>query len=317
MTHFKKFMSASLFVFGIPVFSFAVPASVSFPTAVNSGAGSNTSLNWSGYASTQGAFTSITGSWTVPAVAAASSTMADATWVGIGGISSSDLIQAGTQAITDLSGSVAYQAWYELLPDDMQTIASLPVRAGDSMTASLTQTASGVWQIALNDRTTGGTYTTNVNYHSSLSSAEWIEEMPTANIGRLALDNFGIVSFTGGSVTQNGSTTATIAQSGGSVLTMVTNGGTVLASPSALGSDGASFTVTRTSANALPSGGYHTSHAYVGGSHWHVGVSVNGYGHKSESSSPSSMVDPSSFFPWVRVFRNFQSQFQVRFERFR
>src|SRR5580692_4075887 len=48
---------------------------------------SNTSaLNWSGYVATDGTYTSVSGSWTVPTVTNASGDVADATWVGIGGV---------------------------------------------------------------------------------------------------------------------------------------------------------------------------------------------------------------------------------------
>ena len=54
----------------------------------------------------------------------------DATWVGIGGVTSNDLIQAGTQAIIQ-KGQTSYEAWYELLPG-YQTIIPLTINAGDS-----------------------------------------------------------------------------------------------------------------------------------------------------------------------------------------
>src|SRR5438445_9051939 len=65
----------------------------------------SSSSNWSGYAANGGTFTSVTATWTVPTVSATSSG-ADATWVGIGGLTSNDLLQAGTQAMVDGSGTV-------------------------------------------------------------------------------------------------------------------------------------------------------------------------------------------------------------------
>src|SRR5436309_15315674 len=55
------------------------------------------SRNWSGYVATNKTFTSVTGTWIVPQVTPGSSSAADATWVGIGGLNRSDLIQSGTQ----------------------------------------------------------------------------------------------------------------------------------------------------------------------------------------------------------------------------
>jgi len=253
MQTYKKIIVVAAIVATIPMITLAAQAPISVSNASqfpNSAVNAQTSLNWSGYVADRGTFTSVSGSWIVPDVASASSTMADATWVGIGGVTSENLIQAGTQALTDRRGNVTYEAWYEMLPQDMQTI-ELPIRPGDAMSVSLTETSADVWQVSFIDRTTGATYTTSLNYHSSLSSAEWIEEMPTANIGALPLDNFGSVMFTGGSATENGES-VTIAGSNAKPLTMVTRNGSPLASPSVLGTDGASFAVNR-SAAATPS----------------------------------------------------------------
>src|SRR5438309_1000367 len=64
----------------------------------------NTSHNWSGYAATGGTYTSVSGTWTVPQFNADSQPGVDAAWVGIGGVRSRDLIQAGTQQSVTGSG---------------------------------------------------------------------------------------------------------------------------------------------------------------------------------------------------------------------
>jgi hypothetical protein len=87
------------------------------------------SLNWAGYTATEGSYTSVSGSWVVPEVKNASVGRADAAWVGIGGVESHDLIQAGTQAVVTRRG-VQYQAWYEMLPD-VSIPVPLAVRPGD------------------------------------------------------------------------------------------------------------------------------------------------------------------------------------------
>src|SRR5689334_11284503 len=71
------------------------------------------SLNWSGYAVTGSGITNVHGEWTVPTVNATYPGFSS-TWVGIGGYSSSDLIQAGTEH--DSTGGTDYYAWYEILP---------------------------------------------------------------------------------------------------------------------------------------------------------------------------------------------------------
>jgi hypothetical protein len=232
-------------IFALVAFSFTFTPALAFAAsypALNSNGGAGTSFNWSGYVATKGTFTNVSGSWTVPSVTPSASAQADATWIGIGGVSTSDLIQIGTQEITQ-NGAVSYEAWYELLPT-VSTPISLTVHAGDSITASLQEEQTNQWQLTIRDNTSGQSYSTMVSYTSSLSSAEWIEEMPSDQSGFIPLDNFTSVSFSGLSAVDNG-TTVTPAQANAFSLTMIVNSAYALAIPSALGSDGASFSVSR------------------------------------------------------------------------
>jgi hypothetical protein len=207
------------------------------------------SRNWAGYTATGGTFTAVSGTWTVPTVSAGRTAAADATWVGIGGVSASDLIQAGTDA-TVQSGRVIYTAWVELLPQASQPVP-LVVRAGDTVSVAITQQSRDTWQILIRDTTTGQSYQKRVTYASSRSSAEWIEEAPA--VGRrtlLRLDNFGTITFTNATTVEDGQQHS-IAQAGGQAITMSSRAGLPAAQPSALGDDGASFSVTRTNA-AVP-----------------------------------------------------------------
>jgi hypothetical protein len=212
--------------------------------------GPGQSQNWAGYAATGGAFMSVSGTWTVPSVNATGSPGADATWVGIGGVQTRDLLQAGTDA-TAVGGQVRYTAWIETLPQPSTTVP-LTVSPGDSMSVSISQQAGNTWHIAMQDRTTGQQYQTDVAYNSSQSSAEWIEEAPVGGRRVVPLDQFGAVQFTHGSAVENGKT-VTIAQAGAQPITLINNGGQPLAQPSALASNGADFKVSRTAA-PTPSG---------------------------------------------------------------
>jgi hypothetical protein len=227
------------------------------PNSANSQIAQNLSRNWAGYVADTGIYTSVTGTWTVPNVSTSSnSAEADATWVGIGGVKDENLIQAGTQAITE-NGQIAYQAWYETLPN-ASTPVSLTVNPGDSVTTTLTETSTNEWLVTIRDNTTGETYSNTLNYSSDNSSAEWIEEMPSDTSGQFVpLDNFGSVAFSSASATidPNGVLADGISENllslGTRTLTMTTqNDGTTLATPSSLGADDASFTVTRTSASS-------------------------------------------------------------------
>jgi hypothetical protein len=215
-------------------------------TAPNVGSNGN-SRNWSGYVSDNGSYTSITGTWTVPQVTSSGHTSTDATWVGIGGVSSNDLIQSGTQNVINPSGQVTTTAFYELLPNGATPITSLTVNPGDSVTITISQQSSGQWLISFKDNTSGQNYKNTVSYNSSLSSAEWIEEAPSNGVSVLPLDNFDSVQFSSGSTTQNG-TQVSILGSNAHAVTMVNAAGQALAIPSTLGNDGASFSVARSSA---------------------------------------------------------------------
>jgi len=209
--------------------------------------GQDVSANWSGYAATGGTYTAVNGTWTVPKFAPESPAGADATWVGIGGVNTRDLIQAGTQQAGSGSGSTQYQAWVETLPQASHPVP-LTVNPGDSISIAINQSpdAQDQWLVNFTNNTTGQTYQVTEHYTSSMSSAEWIEEAPSAARGRqIPLDRFGSVDFTQGSTVKDGQT-QTIADAGAKPITMVARGGTnQTARPSALGADGGSFTVTQ------------------------------------------------------------------------
>ena len=218
--------------------------------ALNVPSSADTSLNWAGYDATGGTFTGVAASWNVPQSATQGSLSADATWVGIGGVTSRDLIQAGTQTVFQ-NGTTSYETWYELLPSTSIQVP-LAVHPGDAVTISISKGSNNEWQISFSDATTGQNYATSVSYQSSLSSAEWVEEMPSDQRGFVSLDNFGNVSFTNAYATENGNR-VTSSGSSADPMTMINGAGQALATPSSLGADGASFTVTRTSVPATSS----------------------------------------------------------------
>ena len=194
--------------------------------------GLNFSNNWAGYIATGGTFTSVSGSWIVPQITA-KGISADATWVGIGGITDNHLIQTGTQAVVNNKGKVSYLAWYEMLPANSQKIP-LTINPGDSVTASIIQQSADQWTISLSDNTTGQNYQITVTYAASLSSAEWIEEMPVRGRSFIPLDNFGSVQFSALLTVKDG-TALTPSQAKAQSIVMVNPGGQVLAQSSALG----------------------------------------------------------------------------------
>ena len=212
----------------------------------------SSSSNWSGYAASGGTFTSVTATWTVPTVTATSSG-ADATWVGIGGLSSNDLIQAGTQAMVDGSGTVEYSSWIEMLPQSSRNVP-LSVSAGDSVTVTIAQQTGNDWLITMKNNTTKGTYSVTVQYSSSNSSAEWVQEAPSVGRGLVSLDQFGTVQFSGASAVRDGKTMS-LSALGAKAITMINGLGQAIAQPSTIATDGSSFTVARTDATSTPQTG--------------------------------------------------------------
>jgi hypothetical protein len=222
------------------------PSSGRQPSQPRVPSGQNTSQNWSGYSASGGVFTSVNATWTVPQFAPDSPAGADAAWVGIGGVNTRDLIQAGTQQTVSGSGSTQYQAWVETLPQASHPVP-LTIHPGDSVTISISQVpqTQDRWLVSFKNNTTVQTYQVTETYTSSMSSADWIQEAPSAARGRqIPLDSFGSIDFSQASAVKDGKT-VTLAAAGGQAITMIGRGGQALAKPSALGSDGASFTVTR------------------------------------------------------------------------
>jgi hypothetical protein len=218
------------------------------PLPSNLAPNASSSRNWSGYVASKGTYTSVTGTWIVPQPSASRTTSAGATWVGIGGAKNHDLIQAGTEESVAGANGVRYSAWIEMLPAASHTVP-LKVNPGDSVTVTITQQSKDNWLITLKNDTTGKSYEAKENYQSSLSSAEWIEEAPSGGRRVYPLDNFGTVSFSNGSAVVDGKTVS-IAATGARAVSMTGSTGRIIAAPSKLGSDGKSFTVTRT--DALP-----------------------------------------------------------------
>ena len=202
-----------------------------------------TSRNWAGYAARGGTFTSVSASWTVPKLGLDSEFGADATWVGIGGLRSRDLIQAGTQQTSSGSGTATYQAWIELLPEVARPVP-VTVLPGDEVSVSVDQQAGDSWLISIANTTSGQSLQRTVQYSSSLSSAEWIEEAPFARRRILPISAFGSVTFANASAVRDGQSLS-LADLGARAISLVDNAGRTLAVPTPLGLDGATFTVAR------------------------------------------------------------------------
>jgi hypothetical protein len=218
---------------GYPMVTGPAPA-----VADNAANAAASSVNWAGYAATgaAGTFTSVSTSWTQPAVTCSATNTFSSFWAGLDGDGSQTVEQTGTEA--DCSGGAAtYAGWYEMFPN-APVFYNNPVDPGDAMSASVVANGGGAFTLTLSDATQGWTQTTHqTSATATLASAEVIAEAPS-NGTVLPLANFGTVSFS--NATANG---APIGNANVSELTMVSAGGTTEATPSAL-TGGTNFTVT-------------------------------------------------------------------------
>ena len=198
----------------------------------------STSTNWSGYATTGGHYTSVSGSWKQPsATCSAGQTAYSSFWVGIDGDTTNTVEQTGTDADCS-SGTPTYYAWYEMYPKFPVNLSN-PVQPGDAISASVTTNGSGSFTLTIADSTQHWSFSTKQSSKKAkLGSAEWIAEAPSGSGGVLPLANFGTVSFS--SCLANG--VAISSNPNVDEIVMQTSGGTVKAQPSGL-SGGTSFSV--------------------------------------------------------------------------
>ncbi len=168
--------------------------------------------NWAGYVASEPGkppvaryFTSVTGTWTVPAAncthtkGAASSTV----WVGLGGYNSRDQEEVGTDSNCSKAKKPSYYAWFELVP--YLSYRAFPkisdkVSPGDTVTGLVKVISPTLVELRLHDRTRGWTFMKKITYSSQdTSTADWIVEAPADCVGYYCheanLANFGKVAM--------------------------------------------------------------------------------------------------------------------------
>ncbi len=167
---------------------------------------SEVSYNWSGYTAqpTGGlSYQDATGTFTVPSFATAQTSCNDpvSTWVGVDGAAGSGyLLQAGVDTSTEdyatstCNKSATYQEpWYEVItptnvaPEQLiltwnaGTLAGQPAKivAGNQVQVTITKapdSTNDVWDVTLQDLTTGGAYAMSTPWAGPGTSAEWVVE---------------------------------------------------------------------------------------------------------------------------------------------
>ncbi len=156
------------------------------------------SSNWSGYVLSGARFTSVSGSFTVPALgitapamsagAPTSSTFCE--WVGIDGYASDPstsppesgrtgartLLQAGIDEVPNGGAKRYIKAWWERYPAGQIPFGGVEAQPGDTVSVSLRQVHRGLWSVSLADLTTKQAGNVTVGYGGAARSAQWIVE---------------------------------------------------------------------------------------------------------------------------------------------
>ncbi len=217
------------------------------PFAVGGVLSTESSLNWAGYATSGGTYSSVTGSWTQPAASCSARAGLAAFWVGLDGYSASDpsVEQIGTDSDCAGKGRPRYYAWFEMYPSALVVLpSSYPVAPGDTLTAAVAVDGSGYLLVLVDaGRWTYGTVQTPPTPAQD-ASAEWIAEAPTSCHGAsctvVKLADFGAVGFAGAEA--DGAPVSSFAYDRIDMATR--NGKKLKASTSSLTPSGSGFTVS-------------------------------------------------------------------------
>jgi hypothetical protein len=206
------------------------------------------STNWSGYADNNAddfVYSSIAGNWTQPLLLCGPGENSLALfWIGLDGLGSSTVEQAGT-AGECYEGASYYFTWWEMYPSNNLEVVGDAVHSGDSISASVTD-VGGSYDLTVTDTSTPSNSFTTTQTCSSCtnSSAEWIVEAASSSTGAIQpLSDFGSWTVTDATVAA-GSDSGNISTFQYDVLTMVTSAGAVQVEPSALSDSGGGFTAT-------------------------------------------------------------------------
>ncbi|KAH8588491.1 peptidase A4 family-domain-containing protein [Bisporella sp. PMI_857] len=192
------------------------------------------SSNWAGAVLVSTGFTSVTGTFTVPTP---STTGSGSAWVGIDGDTcGTAILQTGIDW-TKSGSSITYDAWYEWYPDYAYDFSNIPLKAGDSITVTVTATSKTGGTATVTNNTTGKSVSHTFSNEGSLGSlceynAEWIVEDFESGGSQVQFANFGSVTFTGASA-KKGSTTVGVT---GATIIDIKQGSSVLTDVSLSGS---------------------------------------------------------------------------------
>lgn len=233
------------------------------------------STNWAGYVGTAGGYTTVTASWFQPTVSCTSNGVVSF-WAGLDGWGDNTVEQTGT-GVDCRSGSPKYYAWWETFPtNSQQTYTGVPVSPGDTITATVTFTNSGQYELDLADKTQGWSKTTVAAAPSGSSniSAEVITEAASLGSNVTALPDFGGASYFW--ITIDGQQ---LPAAGAQPMNMVNNSGSVIALCGGIDSNG-NFGITYTGGNSAVQAAFQaadgTMHTYGASGDMPQGIAMMG-----------------------------------------
>ncbi len=230
-------------------------------STINLPSNTQDSSNWAGYidspTSSSGAYTSISGSWTIPTISASKSDAVASQWIGLGGVSSTDLLQMGTIEEEE-NGQPMAEVFWEKLPDVAQNVLSVPI--GSKVTVNISEATSSTWNLTFSATSPAGqtqTQTITEDLDSSYdggvgTSAEWISEDPSDANGQLVpLANMGTINY------QSATVDGQLLNSAGNTVkpvALVSSSQNVLIYPSIVGADNESFSTTSVTSGTTTTG---------------------------------------------------------------
>ncbi|CDO72003.1 hypothetical protein BN946_scf184943.g38 [Trametes cinnabarina] len=218
----------------------SVPGPVTEVSSTTNATHAEFSSNWSGavLVAGSGTYKSVTATFTVPTPREPSGgrgTHSASAWVGIDGDTcGSAILQTGVD-FTVSGSSVSFDAWYEWFPAAAFDFSGFTVRAGDSITATVTASSTTSGTATLINHSTGQQVSHSFSRQPALcqENAEWIVEDFEENGGLVPLANWGTVTFTGASAGTSSGTS--VGPSGATIIDLEQNG-SVLTSVSTSGS---------------------------------------------------------------------------------
>jgi hypothetical protein len=202
-----------------------------------------TSTNWCGgvvFAPAGKAFKWVSGVWTIPNVNPATtdgSVSYCASWIGIDGDNSDDVLQAGVECEVRSAGGQVQRniyAWWEWFPEAEVSLDNFPVAAGDEVSLVITveDGSTTMAKVMFSNQTQGTATSFEITAPTGTmvtgNCAEWIVERPSigGQIAGLAL--YDMVTFSGSDAGLAGSSGTTVGGATGDKLNMTDDSGHVV-----------------------------------------------------------------------------------------